>query len=88
MQLSGNTILSAAAPGTRHTESGNDAFTTLRTKPLEIGMLIFPQMDQIDFTGPFAVFSRIPNSVIHVLPQIIGDPGKPGDWPAMAFEAG
>jgi len=37
-----------------------------RTKPepqtghLVIGCLIYPRMDQIDFTGPFEVLSRIP----------------------------
>ena len=34
---------------------------------LTIGALIFPRMDQIDFTGPFEVLSRIPNSTIHVM---------------------
>ena len=34
---------------------------------LKIGMLIFPRMDQLDFTGAFEVFSRIPNSTVHVL---------------------
>jgi len=34
---------------------------------LTIGALIFPRMDQIDFTGPFEVLSRIPNSTIHVI---------------------
>ena len=29
---------------------------------LTIGALIFPLMDQIDFTGPFEVLSRIPDS--------------------------
>jgi cyclohexyl-isocyanide hydratase len=29
---------------------------------LQIGSLIFPRVDQIDFTGPFEVFSRIPNA--------------------------
>ena len=29
---------------------------------LQIGSLIFPEIDQIDFTGPFEVFSRIPNA--------------------------
>ena len=36
-------------------------------KPLTIGALIFPRMDQIDFTGPFEVLSRIPDSIIHVI---------------------
>ncbi len=34
---------------------------------LSIGIIIFPRMDQIDFTGPFEVLSRVPNSTIHVL---------------------
>jgi cyclohexyl-isocyanide hydratase len=39
----------------------------LQTKDLTIGALIFPRMDQIDFTGPFEVLSRIPDSTIHVI---------------------
>ena len=44
-----------------------------KTKParqsnhLTIGALIFPRMDQIDFTGPFEVLSRISDSIIHVI---------------------
>jgi cyclohexyl-isocyanide hydratase len=39
----------------------------LQTKHLTIGCLVFPRQDQIDFTGPFEVFSRIPNSTVHVI---------------------
>jgi len=35
--------------------------------PLEIGALLFPRMDQADFTGPFEVLSRVPNSRFHIL---------------------
>jgi cyclohexyl-isocyanide hydratase len=38
-----------------------------QTNHLRIGGLIFPRLDQIDFTGPFEVLSRIPNSTIHVI---------------------
>jgi len=38
-----------------------------QTKHLTIGALIFPRMDQIDFTGPFEVLSRIQNSTIQVI---------------------
>ena len=38
-----------------------------QTNHLTFGCLIFPRMDQIDFTGPFEVLSRIPNSTIHVI---------------------
>jgi cyclohexyl-isocyanide hydratase len=34
---------------------------------MNIGMLIFPGIDQIDFTGPFEVLSRIPGAAIHVM---------------------
>jgi cyclohexyl-isocyanide hydratase len=37
------------------------------TSKFTIGMLIFPRMTQLDFTGPFEVFARIPNVKIHVL---------------------
>ena len=34
---------------------------------LHIGAILFPQMDQTDFTGPFEVLSRIPESTFHVI---------------------
>lgn len=34
---------------------------------LSIGVLIFPRMDQIDFTGPFEVLTRVPQAVVHVV---------------------
>src|SRR5271166_5431437 len=34
---------------------------------MEIGALIFPNIDQMDFTGPFEVLSRLPGARIHVL---------------------
>jgi cyclohexyl-isocyanide hydratase len=34
---------------------------------LQLGILIYPRMDQIDFTGPFEVFSRLPNATVYVL---------------------
>jgi cyclohexyl-isocyanide hydratase len=33
---------------------------------LEIGSLLFDQLDQIDLTGPFEVFSRLPNSTCRI----------------------
>jgi cyclohexyl-isocyanide hydratase len=36
-------------------------------KPLSIGSLIFPQIDQTDFTGPFEVLSRMPGTTMHVM---------------------
>jgi cyclohexyl-isocyanide hydratase len=37
------------------------------TRPLSMGCLIFPQMDQIDFTGPFEVLSRMPDVTVRVV---------------------
>jgi|SRR5208282_683414 cyclohexyl-isocyanide hydratase len=42
-------------------------YQTRANTHLHIGSLIFPEVDQIDFTGPFEVFSRIPASTYHVI---------------------
>ena len=34
---------------------------------LQIGGILFPELDQADFTGPFEVLSRISNSTFHIL---------------------
>ncbi len=44
-----------------------DVFQPLRARAITIGVLIFERMDQIDFTGPFAVLSRIPDSTLRVV---------------------
>ena len=36
-------------------------------KPLEIGILFFPGMTQLDVTAPFEVFARLPNARVHLL---------------------
>jgi len=33
---------------------------------LQIGSLLFEGLDQIDLTGPFEVFSRLPNSTYRI----------------------
>jgi len=38
-------------------------------RPLQIGSLLFPGIDQIDLTGPFEVLSRIPNSTLRIYAQ-------------------
>jgi cyclohexyl-isocyanide hydratase len=37
------------------------------SRHLHIGALLFERMDQIDFTGPFEVLSRVPDSTFHVI---------------------
>jgi cyclohexyl-isocyanide hydratase len=41
--------------------------TVAKTQPLELGAILFPGIDQADFTGPFEVLSRLPNSRFHIL---------------------
>jgi cyclohexyl-isocyanide hydratase len=41
--------------------------TTSAAGGLEIGGILFPGIDQADFTGPFEVLSRLPNSQFHIL---------------------
>lgn len=45
----------------------NDRPAIARDRHLRIGGLIFPDMDQCDFTGPFEVLSRLPDSTFHTL---------------------
>lgn len=33
----------------------------------QIGMLLFPRMTQLDFTGPFEVFARLPDATVHIV---------------------
>lgn len=35
--------------------------------PLQIGFLVFPQITQLDFTGPLQVFTRVPGATVHLI---------------------
>ncbi len=37
------------------------------TKPLQIGILVFPKVTQLDFTGPLQVFSSLPRVQVHLV---------------------
>ena len=39
----------------------------ITTQPLSVGCLIYERMDQIDFTGPFEVLSRMPDTTIRII---------------------
>ena len=41
----------------------------MNTEHIQIGAFIFPKIDQMDFTGPFEVFSRIPGARVHILAE-------------------
>src|SRR5260370_41785421 len=35
--------------------------------PLQIGLVLFPKVTQLDFTGPLQVFSGIPGAKVHLI---------------------
>ncbi|MFN6956124.1 MAG: DJ-1/PfpI family protein [Acetobacteraceae bacterium] len=37
------------------------------TEPLRFGLLLFPRLTQLDMTGPFEVFSRVPGGQVHLV---------------------
>lgn len=36
-------------------------------EPIRIGMVLFPELTQLDLTGPFEVFARLPNAEVHLI---------------------
>jgi cyclohexyl-isocyanide hydratase len=36
-------------------------------RPLQVGMLCYPRLTQLDLTGPYEVLSRMPNAEVHIL---------------------
>jgi cyclohexyl-isocyanide hydratase len=36
-----------------------------------IGMLLFPRLTQLDLTGPFEVFARLPNTQVHLVARTL-----------------
>lgn len=47
--------------------------------PLHIGLLLFPNVTQLDLTGPLQVFARIPGAVVHLIAKRIAP--VPSDTP-------
>ena len=37
------------------------------TTSLRFGLLLFPRLTQLDMTGPFEVFSRVPDASVHLI---------------------
>jgi len=35
--------------------------------PLQIGLVLFPRVTQLDFTGPLQVFSSLPGAKVHLI---------------------
>jgi len=64
-------IITCQIRRTRQRSCGRSPFT-LNSKPvmaekLKLGGILFPGMDQADFTGPSEVLSRLPDSTFHIL---------------------
>ncbi|CAN5473665.1 DJ-1/PfpI family protein [soil metagenome] len=38
-------------------------------RPLAIGMILFPDLTQLDLTGPYEVFARMPSTTVHLLAE-------------------
>lgn len=65
-----HSVLAAGAAGnwaTTRSAAAAPAKAVSPATPLHIGGILYPQVDQIDFTGPFEVLSRLPHSTFHVL---------------------
>jgi cyclohexyl-isocyanide hydratase len=63
-------VVSNRLPVTVNTEGSEPAFNggpRITTRSLSVGCLIYAQMDQIDFTGPFEVLSRMPDTIIQAI---------------------
>src|SRR3984957_10424637 len=37
------------------------------SKPLQIGIVVFPKVTQLDFTGPLQGFSALPGATVHLI---------------------
>jgi cyclohexyl-isocyanide hydratase len=50
-------------------------------EPLQIGLLLFPKITQLDLTGPFEALARIPDAKVHLLwkriEPVVSDVGLP-----------
>src|SRR3954451_4269373 len=45
----------------------SSALEVAMSEPLQIGILLFPKVTQLDLTGPLQVFSRVPGAKIHLI---------------------
>jgi cyclohexyl-isocyanide hydratase len=61
----------------------------MSTPVLQIGLLLFPRLTQLDLTGPYEVFGRLPDAKVHLvwkdLNPVISDTGLP-ILPTVTFE--
>ena len=57
---------------------------------MQIGLVLFPRLTQLDLTGPFEVFARIPDAKVHVvwksIEPVVSDTGL-SILPTTTFDA-
>lgn len=63
----GKTPIAEGSLGKPGVSTSAEDLTAANALHLNIGCLVYPEQDQIDFTGPFEVLSRIPNATMHVI---------------------
>ncbi|BAY22929.1 ThiJ/PfpI domain-containing protein [Calothrix sp. NIES-2100] len=42
-----------------------------KTPPISKGIVLFPNVTQLDFTGPYEVFSKLPNTSLYLLVETL-----------------
>src|ERR1700759_1813445 len=47
-------------------------FSRRRTMTLQIGFLLFPQVQQLDLTGPYDVLASLPDVQVHLIWRVVG----------------
>ncbi len=61
------------------------------TQPLAIGIVLFPHLTQLDFTGPYEVLARLPDATIHLvahsLDPVPNERGPLRFYPTTTFTA-
>src|SRR3954451_13732338 len=45
----------------------NSSLEVVMSEPLQIGIVLFPKVTQLDFTGPLQVFTGLPGTKIHLI---------------------
>src|SRR5260370_42607827 len=48
-------------------QRSSNIWRLVMSTPLQIGLVLFPKVTQLDFTGPLQVFSGIPGAKLHLI---------------------
>ena len=67
LENEGNMRLSRATPAWQAAASTRNRRGLTMSERLQIGILVFPRVTQLDFTGPLQVFSSVPGAEVHLI---------------------